>query len=81
MKAERKHVRKSRIDIVFYGKSVRFPIHFRDNDYLEKVFKKISAIEESRELSRHSSGEDLTNMAASAIKSGVTPPVVSMGSA
>ena len=67
MKAKSKRIRKSQIEIVFYGKSLRSPIHFRDNDYLEKVFKKICAIEECRELSRHSSGEDLSKMAASAI--------------
>lgn len=39
-------VRRSRIDIVFYGKSVRFPIRFQSNDYMQKVFKKICAIEE-----------------------------------
>ena len=59
MKSESKHVRKSRIEIVFYGKSVKSPFHFRGTDLLEKVHKKICTIEESRELSRHSSGEDL----------------------
>ena len=77
MKSESKRVRKSRIEIVFYGKSVRFPIHFRGNDYLEKVFKKIRAIEESREMSRHSSGEDLSKMATSAMATGATPALAS----
>ena len=62
-----KRVRKSRIEIVFYGKSVKFPIRFGGSIPMEKVFKKISAIEESRELSRTSSNEDLNRQAAAAL--------------
>ena len=61
-----KRVRKSRIEVVFYGKSVKFPIHFGGSVPMEKVFKKISAIEESRELSRTSSNEDLNRQHAAA---------------
>lgn len=45
-------VRKFRISIHFFGKSVRFPIHFEGRDNLQKVFKKICGIEESRERSQ-----------------------------
>lgn len=59
MNAMSHRIRKSQIDIAFSSKSVKFPIHFQDYEYLEKVFKKICAIEESREISsRHSSNED-----------------------
>lgn len=57
MKAE--SVRKSRVEVRFVSKSVKFPISFSSHDLLEKVFKKISSIEESRDFSRHSSNEDL----------------------
>ena len=49
MNSNGQRIRKSRIEIVFYGKSVRSPFHFRRNDLLEKVHTKICAIEESRE--------------------------------
>jgi len=45
------------------GKSVKFPIHFAGHNPLEKVFTKICSIEESRELSKHSSNEDLNKFA------------------
>eukprot|EP00353_Schmidingerella_taraikaensis_P002632 CAMPEP_0185581126 /NCGR_PEP_ID=MMETSP0434-20130131/18116_1 /TAXON_ID=626734 ORGANISM="Favella taraikaensis, Strain Fe Narragansett Bay" /NCGR_SAMPLE_ID=MMETSP0434 /ASSEMBLY_ACC=CAM_ASM_000379 /LENGTH=161 /DNA_ID=CAMNT_0028199589 /DNA_START=840 /DNA_END=1326 /DNA_ORIENTATION=+ len=62
MKATR-YVRRSRIKIGFVGKSVKFPIHFAGHNPLEKVFAKICSIEESRELSKHSSNEDLNKFA------------------
>ena len=66
MNSESKRIRKSRIEIVFYGKSIKSPFHFRRNDLLEKVHTKICAIEESRELSLSSSNDDLSRMIASA---------------
>ena len=41
-----KTVRKSRVNVVFYGKSVQFPIRFQNHELMEKVFNKIRAIEE-----------------------------------
>ena len=61
MKAARM-VHHSRVQIVFCGKSVPFPIHFSGSDYMEKVFKKICTIEESREFSRTSSNEELKGL-------------------
>ena len=60
-------MRNSRIEIVFYGKSVKSPFHFRKTDLLEKVFTKIRAIEESREVSRNGSADaedDLSKLSA-----------------
>ena len=59
-----KNVNKSCVEIRFVSKSVKFPISFHGRDLLEKVFKKISAIEESRDFSRHSSNEDLQKLQA-----------------
>jgi len=59
-----KKVHKSHIEVRFVSKSVKFPIHFAGQDRLEKVFKKICAIEEARDFSRHSSAEDLAKLQA-----------------
>jgi len=72
-------IRKSGVEIVFFGKSVKSPFHFRGTDLLEKVHKKICSIEESRELSRHSSGEDLQKMATSAMASPGQPTSAQAG--
>ena len=55
-------VRRSDIEVAWYGKSQRFPIRFHGGDNLEKVFKKISSIEELRGLSKHGSSEDLVGI-------------------
>ena len=63
MDSESKRIRKSQIDLVFYGPSVKSPFHFRQYDLLEKVHTKIRTIEESREsrdLSRNGSVDDLS---------------------
>ena len=57
-----RNISRSKIEIRFYGKSARFPITFQGGDLIEKVFKKICSIEESRELSKNSSGEELPRM-------------------
>ena len=56
-----RQIRHRHIQLDFYGKSVRFPIRFEGGDLMEKVFKRICTIEESRELSKNSSNEDLHN--------------------
>lgn len=63
MDSESKRIRKSQIDLVFYGMSVKSPFHFRQYDLLEKVHTKIRAIEESREFrdrSNNGSVDDLS---------------------
>ena len=56
-----RQIRLRHIQMDFYGKSQKFPIRFEGGDLMEKVFKRICQIEESRELSRNSSNEDLHN--------------------
>ena len=77
MKLSRR-VRISDIEVAWYGKSQRFPIHFHGGDYLEKVFKKISSIVELREHTTLGSSEDLNasgsmSAQAAAMASNATP--------
>ena len=73
-----KRIRRSDIEVAWYGKSQRFPIHFHGGDYLEKVFKKISSIVELREHTTLGSSEDLNasgsmSAQAAAMASNATP--------